>query len=540
MSGSILEKPARLSISYEDDPRVVVEQAIDDYARHVVPMTARAGRWSLAMSMWAVLSALFYLYISVAVAQSVGSVNAIIGMALSVAVYGVINYVIAKRAISSGLTVGLLSRRLFGRIGASITTLLFAVTAIYYAVFEGSIIAVALKQYFAPASDIKWWYLLVVIYALPLVIGGVQVWLDKLNGALLPLYVLGLIYVTVSAGNEYGYSTEFLRIPASLDTAVPGWLWALIVYMGVFVNMMFTQEYARFGKRVDAEFHGIVTFGPVFYLALFIVNGLAGIFIMDTVFPGLEASEKGVAEAILGVSGFIGLLFIIISQTRINSANYYLASINLEGFAARAFGLRWPRLVWVAVAGVCVYVLMLTNVFSYLLKALAWQGVAVTAWVAIVLVHFAMEHGEHCAPEFRPGRIKRVMPGAWALVITIVIGIAIIETGAKGSWYVEAAPIIIGILASASYVIAAKLGGARVIQRQFDPRDEVDDLWGARIECHVCKYSYTALEMDRDPSANQQAICTGCAEGNHEFLQAAHDESRRLSLPEGSVLAGQD
>ena len=528
MTGFTTDKLPPLRITYEDDPRVRAEQAIDDYSRHVVPQSARIGRWSLAMAMWAVLSALFYLYISVAVAQAVGSVNAIIGMVLSVVLYGIVNYVIAVQATRNGLTVGLMSRRLFGGFGSIITSLLFGVTAVYFAVFEGSIIAVALKQYFAPASDIRWWYLAVVLYALPLVIGGVQVWLDKLNGILMPLYIAGLVMLVIAAGSQHGFSADFLRIPASTQFSLPGWLWAVVVYMGVFVNMMFTMDYARFGKPEDGKFHGIVTFGPVFYVALFLVNGLVGIFLMDTAFPGLKASEHGIADAILKVSGGLGMLFIVISQTRINTANYYLASVNLSGFAARAFGLRWPRIVWVGISGVLVYLMMLTDVFSYLLKALAWQGVAITAWVAIVLTHFVIHHGERSAPEFRPGRIRQVQPGAWAFLLSTASGIALIELGKEGSWYVQAAPIVIGVVAAAAYAVTSKLGASTVLLRASDPRSEVDDLWAARIECHACRRSYSAMEMDRDPSADQQAICAGCAEGNHAFLESAREESRQV------------
>lgn len=522
------QPPTPLVITYEDDPRVKAEQALEDYSRHVVPLTARTRRWSLAMAMWAVLSALFYLYISVAVAQAVGTVNATIGMVVSVGVYGVINYVIARHAIRSGLTVALLSRRIFGGFGALVTTLIFGVTAVYFAVFEGSIIAVALKQYFAPDSDLRWWYLLVVVYALPLVIGGVQVWLDKLNGGLLPLCVAGLAVVVIAAGHQHGFSTDFLDIRASQKFAIPGWLWAVVVYMGVFVNMMFTMDYARFGKPEDGKFHGIVSFGPVFYVALFLVNGLAGIFLMDTAFPGLRVSEHGVAQAILKVSGGFGLIFIVASQTRINTANYYLASVNLGAFAARAFGIKWPRIAWVGISGVLVYLMMLTDVFSYLLRALAWQGVAITAWVAIVLAHFAIHRGERDVPEFRPGRIRQIQPGGWAFLLSTVAGIALIEFGAQDSWYTQAAPIVIGVVAAGAYALVSKLGAVTVLARAFDPRDEILDLWGARIECHVCNRSYTAMEMDRDPSANQAAICSGCADGNHAFLKAAREESDQL------------
>lgn len=144
-----------------------------------------------------------------AVAQAVGTRSALIGIMLSIAFYGVVNYLICQRSIKSGLSVALLSRSVFGGAGAVISSLIFAVTAIYYAVFEGSIIAVAFQQYFAPESDIRWWYLLVVAYAVPLVLGGIQLWMDKLNGALLPLYVGGLLVIVIMAGTRFGFSTDF-------------------------------------------------------------------------------------------------------------------------------------------------------------------------------------------------------------------------------------------------------------------------------------------------------------------------------------------
>ncbi|QLJ12584.1 hypothetical protein H0H12_19265 [Pseudomonas putida] len=292
--------------------------------------------------------------------------------------------------------------------------------------------------------------------------------------------------------------------------------------------MMVTAEFSRFGKSQDAKFHGIVTFGPLFYFVFYIVNGVAGIFIMETVFPGLKASEQGIAEAVLKSSGVVGLLFIIVSQKRINTANYYMASLNMAGFASRGLGLRLPRAIWVIFVGGCVYSLMLTNVFSYLLKALAWQGVAVTSWVAILMTHYAI-HPRIQHFEFRPGRVRAVMPGAWAILFSTAVGIYIIEFCAKGVWYVDFAPIIISAIAALSYWLITKSVHGRPIRRAGEPRSEVTDVWSQHIKCHICDRSYTAIEVDCDPSTDQKAICTGCAEGNHAFLQAVKQESQALS-----------
>ena len=106
-----------------------------------VPSHARMGRLSLSMAWWAVCSAMFYIVVGASLALAYGARNAIFGMLLSVLCYGLINAVISRYAMRTGLSVALFSRVLFGSLGASLATLIFFSTAIYYAVFEGSVIA---------------------------------------------------------------------------------------------------------------------------------------------------------------------------------------------------------------------------------------------------------------------------------------------------------------------------------------------------------------------------------------------------------------
>jgi len=62
-----------LQVSYEDDPRVVADAAVDDYAMHVVPETGRVSRGKLMMAFWGVMSAMFYVVTGAAVAAAVGT-----------------------------------------------------------------------------------------------------------------------------------------------------------------------------------------------------------------------------------------------------------------------------------------------------------------------------------------------------------------------------------------------------------------------------------------------------------------------------------
>jgi purine-cytosine permease-like protein len=424
---------------------------VASYSNYVMPEGERTGRWSLTMAWWALFSAMFWLYIAVASAGAVGIGDTLIGMALSIASYGAINSVLSRYGARTGLTVELFSRSLFGRLGSAVATLIFAATAIYYAVFEGSVIAAAFQSYFG--GPVKLWYAAVVLYALPLVAGGVQNWLDKLNGWLLPFYAIGLIAAVIATAARVGAPHTW---PHGLGGgSMPGWLSAYLIYMGVYIMMMYTFDYARYGREQDEKFHTHVTFGWVFYLFTFGVNGIVGVFLVYA--WGEGGTETGVAQAMIKALGFFGLLVIFVSQTRINTANYYLASTNLGAFASRVLRLDLPRWVWIIASGVIAYLFMLTDVLSYLLTALAWQGVFVTAWVAIALVYIAVTRkNAGTLPEIAESGLRPVAAGAIVWVIASAIGIYLTEQHASGN-LAALAPLITIAIAGLGYYATFRL-----------------------------------------------------------------------------------
>lgn len=520
-----------LDVSFTDDEYVVRHAATEDYSTHVMPLTWRSGRLSLTMAWWSMMSAVFYLVTAAVVALAVGTVDALIGIGLAAVAFSAAGYIFSRYAARTGLTVALLSRRLFGHAGAALASLLFAVTAIYYAVFEGSVVAVALHRYFGgPALEV--WYLVVVVYSIPLVIGGVRRWLDKLNGVLLPFYVAGLVAAVVLAARSSTSSNWLTRTP---DTAVPvagpGWLFAFVIYLGTAILIMFTVDFARFGREQDETFHGLVTFGPVFYALAFLVNGIAGIFLVDNIANDGPLSESSVVTGIVDLMGIFGVLFILVTQTRINTANFYLASTNLDAFFGRVFKIRMPRVGWLLVAGVLAYLFMLTDVLSYLLAALAWQAVFIIAWVGIALTHIVLGRADKDGlPEFRPGRVKGLAPGLAAWFLAAGCGIVLLTFGGTfgGTFGATWSSPITLVLSVVLYVLASRLPGHAVLDRPDDPRDEVMDVWEARVRCHRCRHSYTAVEMDRDPSTTDHAaICAACGITSTEFLRAARADARR-------------
>jgi hypothetical protein len=421
------------------------------------------GRGSLAMAWYGVASAFFFVYIGAAMAVAYGTVNAIIGIVLTIICYGIINSVLSKYAINNRTTVAQFSRTILGTAGSSIATIIFALVAIYYAVFEGSIVAYAFMAAFG--GEMWMWSLIVVIYSTPLILGGARRFMDKLNGWLMPLYFFGLVAAVIWAGVVYGFGDAWLthapEVPLPFVQGGPGWLATFAGYMGVWILMMFTMDYAALGKRKDTKFHQRFTFGWLFYVLAYGFAALVGIFLTFTI-PGIEASETGLAGGLVSLMGVFGLIVIIASQTRINTANYYLGAANLKSFGERVLRLRMPNIVWVLVSSLIIFLLMLLPIVQYILLALAWQGVLVTAWVAIALTHVLLDRGrnqEHAAIDDKHYRAFN-SNGLIAWIIATVIGILMLQlasinpdlAGIGATW----GPILTALSAGVIYAILWK------------------------------------------------------------------------------------
>lgn len=313
----------------------------------------------------------------------------------------------------------------------------------------------------------------------------------------------------------------------------PGWWWAFTVYMGDWVLMMATWDFARFARttRRDTRVNGWFTFGPGFYVFTILVNGVIGIFIALTIPTEGPLSEISGVVGIVQLMGIWGVLFVWVSQTRINTANFYLATTNLENVSAKVFKLKLPRIAWALIVGAIVYVIMLSDVFTYILAALRYQSVFCVSWTACALVFLARtwKRRRDTGPEWRPGRVRAVnwrSFTAWA--VGTGVGIVMLSVDEQNAWTATwALPSAFVVAALGEWVALATGSEVAELGRPYDPRTEVDDVWEARVRCHRCTKAYVALEMDRDPSAGHQPICAACAQASATFLKAARREAAR-------------
>lgn len=515
---------APLEVSFVDDPRVVDEAKNEDYTTHVVPLSWRLSTRSLSMSWYAVVSGMFYLVTAASLAAIVGTRNAVIGIILACFAFSAIGYVASRYATRTGLTVALMSQRIFGSKGSMIAPLILGATAIYYATFEGSVIASAFRAYFG-GLPIQIWYAIAVAMNLPLVIGGIRRWMDKYNMVLLPLYGGGLIIAVVIAAGRTNTSGWFSQGPAHATLDAPGWLYAFFLYLGVLVFIMYTVDFARFGRAKESRKNGVLIFGPLFYVLVYLANGLIGIFLAYAAGLSGDVSSSAVVNYMIAIMGGWGLALVWVTQARINTANYYVASTNIEALFTRLFNCALPRVYAVLISGAFAYLFMLTNVLNYLNTALSWQGAFIASWVGILLVHVYLSRDDDNAGEFRSGRLRRFTIGAWIwLVVSVCAVVAYEFAGTVGATWSTPASLIAGaLLYAAAYPYQTR---TIMLPRLTDPRREVDDEWEARIRCHVCDRSYVAREMDRDPSLpGSPTICVACGCLSRAYQSACRREA---------------
>ena len=226
--------------------------------------------------------------------------------------------------------------------------------------------------------------------------------------------------------------------------------------------------------------------------------------------------------------GWLGVVFIVATQLKINTANFYVASTNFQGLFSRTFNLTLSRTTWVVIVGALSFAVMTLNIFTFINTWLSYQGAVLVAWVGIALVTVAdarrRGRAGDVAFEFRPGRVPRVdVGGVVAWVVASGVGITLIATGSAlaSTW----ALVITFVLAVVIAAAGKALRNGSVAGRANDPRDEVEDVWADRIRCHVCHRSYVAVEMDRDPAHGDEAICAACATSS-TFLDAVAAERR--------------
>ena len=445
----------------------------DERAGAALDVARRMSRFRVTMAWWGCASGMVFVFLGADLALLYGTVNALIGMVAASMLFGAIGGKFAGYAVRTGSSSSVLSQVMLGRRGGAVPALILSLAGIYYAVFEGSVLAVAATKAI-PALSYREAGFIVVLYSAPLAAGGVQRFLDKLNGTLLPFYLGGLLLAVILLLTQTSHLFHSLLVigagAARRPTAFVGSaIWkSFAACFGLLVLTMVTMEFARFGRLSDERYHARLAFGVPFYLLTIVLSGLVGMVLVAAV-GSARVTEISVVASALSVLGAVGgLAWIFVTQTRINSVNFYVSTLNLQAALEELLHVRVPMIVCTFTVAVVVLTLMcVTDVFSYLLTALAYQAVFITAWVGVALAYVSRNfpgrpaRGATVRSGYRPARSEPrrwQISGVAAWLAAATAGTCLMLAG--GSLATFSAPATL-LLAALLYRVAEGRGDAQ-------------------------------------------------------------------------------
>lgn len=505
----------------------VANETLEDYALRFTPRSFR--RWSelrVANTAFGAASFLVLEAVGATMLVNAGFINAFWAILATGLIIVLIGLPISINAARYGLDMDLLTRGAgFGYIGSTITSLIYATFTFIFFALEAAIMAYALELGFGipPA----WGYLICALVVIPLVTHGVTV-ISRLQAWTQPLWLvlLALPYIflfvrepQVLAGlwqysGQHGDGSSFA--PHLFGAA-------LTVGIALVTQMAEQADYLRFmPEKTPANtrrwWWGVVIGGPGWVLPG-VAKMLGGALLAYLALRNAVPIDKAVDPNQMYLIGFshvfdnttlaiaITVLFVVISQLKINVTNAYAGSLAWSNFFSRLTHSHPGRVVWVVFNTVIALLLMELDVFKAIGQVLGLYSNIAISWMAAVVADLVINKPLGLSPkgiEFKRSKLYDINPvGVGAMAIASLLSIATFA-GVFGSAIQPYAPFVaLGSAFLISPLIAWLTGG-----RYYLVNPEANATVHAS-KCVICERDYEAEDMAHCP-AYQGAICSLC------------------------------
>jgi len=511
----------------------VADETMEDYALRFTPKLFR--KWSELRIANTALSAVSFLALEAiggALALSYGFTNtlwAILAVSLVIFLTGLpISYYAARY----GVDMDLLTRGAgFGYIGSTITSLIYASFTFLFFALEAAIMALALELYFNIPLALA--YVICSVIVIPLVAYGItlinrlQMWTQPLwlfllflpyifvigknpealsdwtsfagregeGGAFNLLYFGAACTVALALVTQIGEQVDYLRfLPektrrnrkrwwAALLMAGPGWIipGALKMLAGAFLAFLALQHEIPMERAAEPTQMYLVAFNYVF-----------------------SSPEWALAAMVL---------FVIVSQVKINMTNAYAGSLAWSNFFARVTHSHPGRVVWLVFNVAIALMLMELGVFQAIEEVLGLYANIAIAWIGAVVADLVINKPLGLSPkhiEFKRAHLYDINPvGVGAMLIASLLSI-LAHGGLFGQLAQAASPVVaLGSAMLFAPLIAWLTGGRYYLARSSDPLLLYPLGVSTSAQCGLCSNAFESEDMAFCP-AYSTPICSLC------------------------------
>ncbi len=507
----------------------VADETMEDYALRYTPRSFRKwSEWRVANTAFGSLSFLALEAIGGAIAVNYGFGNAM----WAILVVGLIIFFtglpIAYYAARYGLDMDLLTRGAgFGYLGSTITSLIYAVFTFIFFALEAVIMALALEM--ATGWPLPWCYVASAVVIIPLAIHGITL-ISRLQAWTQPLWLflllLPFVWIALSQPQLYrdfaglsglrSGSNEFQPLMFGAAAAV---IFSLVVQIGEQVDFLRFLPERTPQNRMHWWLAVLVT-GPG-WIVMGMLKMAGGAFLafaaMQFEVPPERTAEPtqmylaGFTEAVghPGLAVFMTVLFVIVSQIKINLTNAYAGSLAWSNFFARITRSHPGRVVWLVFNVVIAMLLMLLGVFGGIEKVLAMYSNVAIAWVGALVADLVINKPLGLSPkgiEFRRAHLYDFNPvGLGAMLVAAVVA-SVAYAGFMGEAAAAFSPFIaLGLAMALAPLLAWATRGRYYLARSPATGWKPGEL----VRCAVCENQFESEDMAGCP-AYQAPICSLC------------------------------
>ena len=507
----------------------VANETLEDYALRYTPRTFR--KWSefrVANTAFGAVSFLALEAIGGAIALNYGFANAL----WAILAVGLIIFFtalpISYYAARYGVDLDLLTRGAgFGYLGSTLTSLIYASFTFIFFALEAAIMALAIQM--LAGWPLTVCYVLSALVIIPIVTYGVT-WISRLQLWTQPiwlvLFVCPFLFVAFKRPEAYVQFTGLAgRSTGSSDFSLMAFGMAATVVFSLIVQVGEQVDFLRFlPERTRANrvrwWTAVLVAGPGWVIPG-MLKMLAGAFLAFLALQHEVPVEKAMEPTQMYLAGFgevfgntplalaVTVLFVIVSQIKINVTNAYAGSLAWSNFFARLTHSHPGRVVWLVFNVIIAVLLMTLGVFGAIEHVLGLYGNIAIGWVGALVADLVINKPMGWSPphiEFKRAHLYDFNPvGIVATVVAALMAVAA-HTGVMGEAAAAGAPFVaLGTALLVSPTLAWLTRG-----RYYLAREPVSP-WapGELVQCSVCENHFESEDMATCP-AYDAPICSLC------------------------------
>jgi signal transduction histidine kinase/purine-cytosine permease-like protein/ActR/RegA family two-component response regulator len=524
----------------------VANETTEDYALRFTPRSFRKwSEWRVANTAFGAASFLILEAVGATLLVQYGFVNAFWAILATGVIIFAAGWPISVAAARYGLDMDLLTRGAgFGYLGSTITSLIYASFTFIFFALEAAVMAYALELAFDIPPAIG--YLICALVVIPLVTHGVTV-IGKLQVWTQPLWLAMLVFPFFYVFAEHPDAIEGLRAYAGENGQGGAFNLvffgaALTVGVALITQMGEQADYLRFMPEKTAANRGRWWFGVAMggpgWVILGVIKMLAGALLAWLAIQHAVPADRAVDpnQMYLGAWNLVfpnygwaiaaTVVFVVISQMKINVTNAYAGSLAWSNFFARLTHHHPGRVVWMVFNTLIALLLMQLNVFQAIGSVLGLYANVAIAWLMAVVADLVVNKPLGLSPkgiEFKRAHLYDINPvGVGAMGLATVLSVAA-HLGAFG----ELAQAFSAVIAMVTAFVAAPLIAWATKGRYYIARTSPDldtpaaDAVGTAIaggdagpyrrlrSCVICTRPYEGEDVAHCP-AYQGPICSLC------------------------------